>query len=189
MNEHFYNASPTDRSKRPRLEDEADPGYEHHGKEDRHPKRQAVPDPETKAPHFAGDEKKRQRTISIRSETDHAYSDDHNSMKNNDVSLSLRALVGTKDAGLIIGRGGKNVNEIRDHSSARVTISDNIAGAHERILTVIGPVQAVAKVRGWWHSHTREANIYITRLIRWWGKRSWLKHLFLTISRNNTNRH
>lgn len=146
MNEHFYNDPPIDRSKRPRLEDEVDLGYEHHGKEDRHPKRQAVPDPETKAPHFAGDEKKRQRTVSIRSDVDQPYSDASNILKNNDVSLSLRALVGTKDAGLIIGRGGKNVNEIREHSSARVTISDNIAGAHERILTVLGPVEAVAKV-------------------------------------------
>ncbi|KAG5462793.1 MAG: hypothetical protein BJ554DRAFT_3516 [Olpidium bornovanus] len=59
----------------------------------------------------------------------------------------MRALVSTKDAGIIIGRGGKNVSDVRERSSARITISEMIPGAVERILTVIGPVDAVAKVR------------------------------------------
>ncbi len=61
-------------------------------------------------------------------------------------NISLRSLVGMKDAGLIIGKGGKNVSEIRDSSMARVNISDIVPGAAERILTVVGPVSAVAKV-------------------------------------------
>ena len=51
-----------------------------------------------------------------------------------------------KDAGLIIGRGGKNVSKIRESSMARVNVSDIIPSAVERILTVIGPVSAVSKV-------------------------------------------
>ncbi|KAI8329428.1 hypothetical protein BC941DRAFT_443128 [Chlamydoabsidia padenii] len=159
MQEQDHSSSPTDRSKRPRLEEEVDPDYEHNGEEDRHPKRQAVPDPETKAPHFAGDEKKETTTNQQRtkkSSLDRTDSDDDlhiivadrdssDSRKSGDINLALRSLVGTKDAGIIIGRGGKNVNEIRDYSSARVTISGNVPGAYERILTVNGPVDAVAK--------------------------------------------
>jgi hypothetical protein len=161
-------SSPTDRSKRPRLEEEVDADYEHNGEEDRHPKRQAVPDPETKAPHFAGDEKKERRSkkwtegdaVEDSDEDDDVHimvagreSHDKDGAERrssgssgNDVSLALRSLVGTKDAGIIIGRGGKNVNEIREYSSARVTISGNVPGAYDRILTVNGPVDAVARV-------------------------------------------
>ena len=61
-------------------------------------------------------------------------------------SISLRALVTTKEAGVIIGKGGKNVSEIRDRSGAKVTISEMVQGAYERILTVTGPLDTVAKV-------------------------------------------
>ncbi|KAF9900634.1 hypothetical protein EC991_007060 [Linnemannia zychae] len=58
---------------------------------------------------------------------------------------TIRAIVSTKEAGVIIGKSGKNVKEIRDLSGARVNISEMIPGAAERILTVIGPLDAVAK--------------------------------------------
>lgn len=60
-------------------------------------------------------------------------------------ALALRSLVTTKDAGIIIGKSGKNVSEIRDKSGARITISEMVPGAQERILTVSGAVDAVAK--------------------------------------------
>lgn len=52
----------------------------------------------------------------------------------------------TKDAGVIIGKSGKNVSEIREQSGAKVTISEMVPGAYERILTVSGPLDTVAKV-------------------------------------------
>ncbi|CAG8574180.1 81_t:CDS:2 [Acaulospora morrowiae] len=60
-------------------------------------------------------------------------------------TISLRALVTTKEAGVIIGKGGKNVSEIRDRSGAKVTISEMVQGTYERILTVTGPLDTVAK--------------------------------------------
>lgn len=60
---------------------------------------------------------------------------------------TIRALVATKEAGVIIGKSGKNVKEIRELSGARVNISEMIPGAAERVLTVIGPLDAAAKVR------------------------------------------
>ncbi|CAO3610530.1 unnamed protein product [Cunninghamella echinulata] len=197
-------SSPTDRSKRPKFEEEIDSDNDQHGLDDRHAKRQAVPDPETKAPHFAGEEKKETkrrhkkwtedddhgdsddddynfnttdypRESTIQSENDQLLNDSMNSNSNtyndnnNDYipaddghqlqqqqqhtnnsidsasSICLRSIVSTKDAGVIIGRGGKNVNEIREYSSARVTISDIVQGAYERILSVNGPLESVGK--------------------------------------------
>lgn len=60
---------------------------------------------------------------------------------------TIRALVSTKEAGVIIGKSGKNVKDIRELSGARVNISEMIPGAVERVLTVVGPLDAVAKVR------------------------------------------
>ena len=63
-----------------------------------------------------------------------------------DRALTLRALVSTKDAGVIIGRAGKNVAELRDRTGVKAGVSKVIAGVHERVLTVTGSVDAVAKV-------------------------------------------
>ncbi|KAF8642352.1 hypothetical protein AX16_009621 [Volvariella volvacea WC 439] len=60
-------------------------------------------------------------------------------------TLTLRALVSTKDAGVIIGKGGKNVAELRDQTGVKAGVSKVIQGVHERVLTVSGSVEAVAK--------------------------------------------
>lgn len=82
--------------------------------------------------------------------------------------ISMRTLIVTSDASIIIGKQGKHINEIRDKSNARLNIvstlcrkltrcgqltihytlrqSEIIAGNPERILTVSGPLDAVSKV-------------------------------------------
>ncbi|WVF69957.1 hypothetical protein IAT40_004742 [Kwoniella sp. CBS 6097] len=62
--------------------------------------------------------------------------------------IAMRSLIVTQDASIIIGRGGAHVNEIREKSSARVTVSESIPGNPERILNVSGPLDAVAKAFG-----------------------------------------
>ncbi|KAJ3041924.1 hypothetical protein HDV00_008433 [Rhizophlyctis rosea] len=59
--------------------------------------------------------------------------------------MSMKCVVSTKEAGIIIGKQGKNVAEIRALSGAKVTISDHTPGAHERIVTVTGMLDVVAK--------------------------------------------
>lgn len=61
--------------------------------------------------------------------------------------IHMRCLIVTQDASIIIGRGGKHVNEIRDKSGARVMVSESIPGNPERILNVSGPLDAVSKVK------------------------------------------
>lgn len=62
-------------------------------------------------------------------------------------SISLRALVTTKEAGIVIGKEGKSVSAIRDVTGVKVGISKVIPGIHERILSVSGPLPNVSKVR------------------------------------------
>lgn len=52
----------------------------------------------------------------------------------------------TKDAGVIIGKAGKNVAELREQTGVKAGVSKVIPGVHERVLTVTGSVEAVAKV-------------------------------------------
>ncbi|KAH9064307.1 hypothetical protein EDB87DRAFT_1400321 [Lactarius vividus] len=59
--------------------------------------------------------------------------------------LTLRALVSTKDAGVIIGKGGKNVADLREQTGVKAGVSKVIPGVHERVLSISGSVESVAK--------------------------------------------
>ena len=61
--------------------------------------------------------------------------------------LHLRSIISSAEAATLIGKGGENVTSIRRMSGAKCTVSDYSRGAVERILTVSGLVDAVAKVR------------------------------------------
>lgn len=61
--------------------------------------------------------------------------------------IHVRAVISSPEAATIIGKGGENVSKIRQLSGAKCTVSDYQKGAVERILTVSGIVDAVAKVR------------------------------------------
>lgn len=60
--------------------------------------------------------------------------------------IHMRAVISSPEAATVIGKGGENVSRIRQHSGAKCTVSDYSRGAVERILTVSGPQDAVAKV-------------------------------------------
>ncbi|CAO3649098.1 unnamed protein product [Mucor fragilis] len=58
--------------------------------------------------------------------------------------LTLRALVSTREAGVIIGKGGKNVAELRDATGVKAGVSKVVQGVHDRVLTVSGTLEGVA---------------------------------------------
>ena len=60
--------------------------------------------------------------------------------------IHIRAVISSAEAATVIGKGGENVSQIRRHSGAKCTVSDYSRGAVERVLTVSGLVDAVAKV-------------------------------------------
>ena len=62
--------------------------------------------------------------------------------------LHIRAVISSAEAATVIGKRGENVTEIRRLSGAKCTVSDYVRGAVERILTVSGMVDAIAKAFG-----------------------------------------
>lgn len=60
--------------------------------------------------------------------------------------LHVRAIISSAEAATVIGKAGENVTLIRRMSGAKCTVSDYARGAVERVLTVSGLVDAVAKV-------------------------------------------
>lgn len=62
--------------------------------------------------------------------------------------IHIRAVIASSEAATIIGKGGENVTLIRTMSGAKCTVSEYQKGAVERILTVSGQVDSVAKAFG-----------------------------------------
>jgi heterogeneous nuclear rnp K-like protein len=62
--------------------------------------------------------------------------------------VHIRAVISSAEAATCIGKGGENVTQIRRLSNAKCTVSDYARGAVERILTVSGQQDAVAKAFG-----------------------------------------
>ncbi|KAL2915921.1 PAB1 binding protein [Polyrhizophydium stewartii] len=60
-------------------------------------------------------------------------------------SVRMRALISPKEAGIIIGKGGQHVAEVRENSGARVTVSGQMPGALDRVVTITGTVEADAR--------------------------------------------
>lgn len=59
--------------------------------------------------------------------------------------LTLRAIVSSKEAGVIIGKAGKNVADLRDETGVKAGVSKVVPGVHDRVLTVTGNLEGVAK--------------------------------------------
>lgn len=60
--------------------------------------------------------------------------------------IHIRAVISSAEAATCIGKGGENVSLVRKMSGAKCTVSDYSRGQVERILTVSGTQDAVAKV-------------------------------------------
>lgn len=62
--------------------------------------------------------------------------------------LTLRAIVTSKEAGVIIGKAGQNVADLRDKTGVRAGVSKVVPGVHDRVLTVTGPLNGIAEAYG-----------------------------------------
>ncbi|OQE28389.1 hypothetical protein PENSTE_c003G00374 [Penicillium steckii] len=59
--------------------------------------------------------------------------------------LTLRAIVSSKEAGVIIGKAGKNVADLRDETGVKAGVSKVVPGVHDRVLTVTGVLEGTAR--------------------------------------------
>jgi heterogeneous nuclear rnp K-like protein 2 len=62
-----------------------------------------------------------------------------------EAQLTLRAIVSSKEAGVIIGKGGKNVADLRDETGVKAGVSKVVQGVHDRVLTIAGGCDAISK--------------------------------------------
>jgi heterogeneous nuclear rnp K-like protein len=60
-------------------------------------------------------------------------------------TLTLRAIVSSKEAGVIIGKQGKNVADLRDETGVKAGVSKVVQGVHDRVLTVTGALSGISK--------------------------------------------
>ncbi|PVU92074.1 hypothetical protein BB559_003854 [Furculomyces boomerangus] len=58
--------------------------------------------------------------------------------------LTIRALVSTKEAGIIIGKGGKNVADLRDAAKVKAGVSKVVPGIQDRVLSITGILENVS---------------------------------------------
>lgn len=59
--------------------------------------------------------------------------------------LTLRSLVTSKEAGVIIGKAGKNVADLREQTGVKAGVSKSVPGVQDRVLTVTGTLDGVAQ--------------------------------------------
>ena len=59
--------------------------------------------------------------------------------------ITLRAIVSSKEAGVIIGKAGKNVADLRDETGVKAGVSKVVQGVHDRVLTVTGGLDSISK--------------------------------------------
>jgi heterogeneous nuclear rnp K-like protein 2 len=59
--------------------------------------------------------------------------------------LTLRAIVSSKEAGVIIGKGGKNVADLRDDTGVKAGVSKVVQGVNDRVLTITGGCDAISR--------------------------------------------
>ena len=62
--------------------------------------------------------------------------------------LTLRAVVTSKEAGVIIGKAGQNVADLRDKTGVRAGVSKVVPGVHDRVLTVTGALNSISEAYG-----------------------------------------
>ena len=61
-------------------------------------------------------------------------------------TVTLRALLSTKEAGAIIGKGGKNVADLREVTGVKAGVSNAIPQVPDRVLTVSGSIDQISRV-------------------------------------------
>ena len=60
-------------------------------------------------------------------------------------TLTIRAIVSSKKAGVIIGKAGKNVADLRDETGVKAGVSKFVPRVHDRVLTVTGALKGISK--------------------------------------------
>lgn len=83
-----------------------------------------------------------------RSSHSHSHSPEIDDEELKTTSFTLRALVTSKEAGVVIGKQGANVAEMRSHTEVKAGVSKPVSGVQERVLTISGIFPGVVEAFG-----------------------------------------
>lgn len=73
----------------------------------------------------------------------------HKVVQNDDPTyVHFRMLASVSDTANIVGKGGESISKIKEESNARVNVSENLKGVPERVISVRGSAEYVAKAFG-----------------------------------------
>lgn len=61
-------------------------------------------------------------------------------------TITLRALISTKEAGIIIGKAGETVAKLRDSTKVKAGVSKVVSGVQDRVLSITGSVDQISDV-------------------------------------------
>lgn len=76
------------------------------------------------------------------------YNENHKPLTEEELSkaiLTIRSLVSSKEAGVIIGKNGKNVADLREQTGVKAGVSKSISGVPDRVLTVTGTLDGISR--------------------------------------------
>ena len=65
-----------------------------------------------------------------------------------DTQLTLRSLVSTKEAGIIIGKAGVTIANIREATGVKAGVSKVVPGVQDRVFSATGELEAIASAYG-----------------------------------------
>lgn len=86
---------------------------------------------------------------SIQQQSQHGGPISSHRVQNDDPTyVHFRMLANISDTASIVGKGGESISKIKEQSNARVNVSENLKGVPERIISVRGPAEYVAKAFG-----------------------------------------
>lgn len=68
--------------------------------------------------------------------------------KDDPTFVLFRMYCPVKEASAIVGKKGETISHLREKAAVRITVSDNLKGVPERIVTVKGPAENVARAFG-----------------------------------------
>ncbi|SMN22884.1 similar to Saccharomyces cerevisiae YBR233W PBP2 RNA binding protein with similarity to mammalian heterogeneous nuclear RNP K protein [Maudiozyma saulgeensis] len=85
---------------------------------------------------------------SVKTEEDEVSESSRNSSNNNPDHVNLRMLCLVRDASLIVGPKGETISRIKNETSTRINVSENIRGVPERVVYFRGSCEDIAKAFG-----------------------------------------
>lgn len=66
-------------------------------------------------------------------------------LQDSNMNVKMRFLVSSREAGVVIGKGGSRVSEIREATGMKIMVTPHIQGVSDRVMTMSGPLHSLGR--------------------------------------------